>query len=74
MKSLGSCSIKLFSSNSLGSSLRKIYTEHAIIVLWRVADIATACMFIYSVISLRGMLLLMIIDDPPQGLSVYCLI
>ena len=49
MKGLGSCSIKLFSSNSLGSSFGVIYTEHTVIVLWRVADIATACMFVYSV-------------------------
>ena len=68
MKSLGSCSIKLFSSNSLGSSFGGIYTEQTVIVLWRVADIATVCMFVFSVISLGGMLLLMIIDDLPQGL------
>ena len=72
MKGLGSCPMKLFSSNSLGSSFGRIYTERTVIVLWRVADIATACMCVFSVIS--GMLLLMIIDDPPQGLSVYCLI
>ena len=29
MKGLGSCSKKLFSSNFLGSSLRRIYTEHS---------------------------------------------
>ena len=55
-------------------NLRSIYTEHIVIVLWRVADVATACMFVFRVISLWGMLLLMIIDDSPQGLSVYCLI
>ena len=55
MKGLGSCSIKLFSFNSLGPSFGGIYTEHTVI-LWRVADIATACMFVFSV-----MLLLMII-------------
>ena len=52
LKGLGSCSIKLFISNSLGSSFGGIYTEHTVIVLWRVADIATACMFVFSVISL----------------------
>ena len=52
MKGLGSCSIKLFSSKSLGSSFGGIYTEHTVIVLWRVADIATASMFVFSVISL----------------------
>ena len=30
----------------------EIYTEHTVIVLWMVADIATACMFVFSVISL----------------------
>ena len=73
MKGLGSCSIKLFSSDSLGFSFGGIYNEHTVIVLWKVADIATACMFVFSVISLCEMLL-MIIDDPVQGLSVYCLI
>ena len=73
MKGLDS-SIKLFSSNSLSSTFGGIYTEHTVIILQRVADKATACMFLFSVISLSGMLLLMIIDDPPQGLSVYCLI
>ena len=52
MKGLGSCSIKLFSSSSLGSSFGGIYTEHTVIVLWRVADIATVCMFLFRVISL----------------------
>ena len=37
-----------------------------VIVLWRVADIANACIFVFSVISLWEMLLLMIIDDPSQ--------
>ena len=74
MKSLGNCSIKLFSTDSLSSSHGGIYTEYTVIVLWRVADIATACMFLFRVISLWGMLLLMINDDPLQGLSVCCLI
>ena len=51
-KGLGSCSINLFSSNFLGSSFGGIYTEHTVIVLWRVADIAIAYMFVFSVISL----------------------
>ena len=50
MKGLGNCFIELFSSNSLGSSFGEIYTEHTFIVLWRVADIVTACMFVFSVI------------------------
>ena len=29
-----------------------VFSEHTVIVLWRVADIATACMFVFSVISL----------------------
>ena len=74
MKGLGNCFIELFSSNSLGSSFGGIYTEHTFIVLWRVADIVTACMFVFSVILQWGMFLLMIIDDLPQGLSVYCFI
>ena len=73
MKGLSRCSIKLFSSDSFGSLFVGIFTEHTVIVLWRVDDIATAFMFVFSVISLWGMLL-MIIDDPPRGLSVYCLI
>ena len=73
-KDFGSCFIKLFSSNYLCSSFGGIYTEHTVIVLWRVANIATACMFVFSVISLWGMLSLMIIDDPRQGLSVNCFI
>ena len=52
MKGLGNCFIELFSSNSLGSSFGGIYTEHTIIILWRVADIATACLFVFSVILL----------------------
>ena len=52
MKGLGSCSIQLFSSNFLGSSFGGMYTEHTVIVLWRVADIVTACMFVFSVILL----------------------
>ena len=51
MKGLGNCFIDLFSSNSLGSSFGGIYTEHIVIILWRVADIVTACMFVFSVIS-----------------------
>ena len=50
-KGLGSCFINLFSSNSLGSSFGGIYTEHTVIVLGRIADIATACI-VFRVISL----------------------
>ena len=74
MKGLGNCSIKLFNSDSLISSLGGIYIEHTVIVLWRVADITAACRLVFSLISLCGILLFMFTDELPQRLSVGCLI
>ena len=71
MKGLGKFSIKLFSSDSLSPSLGE-YILNILIVLWKVSDIATACMFVFSVISLCRMLLMII--DLPQDLSVCSLI
>ena len=56
MKRFGNCSIKLFSSDTLSSSLEGIYNEHT--TLLRVADIVAACMFVFSIILLCEILLI----------------
>ena len=38
MKGLVNCSIKLFNSDSLISSLGGIYIDHSVIVLWKVTE------------------------------------
>ena len=73
MKGLGSC-IKSSSSNSIMLQLVGMYSEHMLIVLYRVIDTAIACRFVFKFVWLCSSVLFTIIDVPPDVLVVSLLI